>query len=516
MTSEYDKPSESSLPFPSVRDYLRTGTAAVNVILALFTFFIVWQFFPIRSIFSDSAILVWAFIFALGMFLNQWKAVIIALIAAYLTWLLLFSGALFWFSGMRTIHNIGMVVLMLVTYGFVLGRPGKVFFDERISRKISQNLGARGLIQALGVHEFLSIVGNKIYIQVNEYLPLGSLLPPFIDPKNEASMRINPGETRTSTASRGDAESIAPSAAVMAFPLYVVTLLIEIVGAVARSAIFGAVFLPLLWLILQNIGEIGDILGVAFILGMLFGFYPIILSLFHYFLPFFRTGAGAEAERFGARHPTRDEMENFIEAGVYIRERAQELGKIPASPGEWRVIDNNVSAESYTIGSTIYVTSYAVASEHLAGLVAHELGHLAHHDGDVILALRRLVIPFAYYFGIDRQPMPAGSIFATGGSALGAQQVITDDMKLYYRMKMLPLKLSMSFWFGGLGMFLMGRQWAKFWRHRDFRADEYAASIGLADDLMSVLEVYQHVDVAQPYLLTNRPYTAQRLDRLKG
>jgi Zn-dependent protease with chaperone function len=76
--------------------------------------------------------------------------------------------------------------------------------------------------------------------------------------------------------------------------------------------------------------------------------------------------------------------------------------------------------------------------------------------------------------------------------------------------------LLLAFWFGGLGLLLLGRSWAQFWRQRDFLADDYAYSIGQDDNLMAVLEIYRHVDVAQPYLLTNRPYTAERLDRLKG
>jgi len=33
---------------------------------------------------------------------------------------------------------------------------------------------------------------------------------------------------------------------------------------------------------------------------------------------------------------------------------------------------------------------------------------------------------------------------------------------------------------------------------------------------MESLQLYRHVDVAQPFLLSNRPYTAERLDRLQG
>lgn len=82
--------------------------------------------------------------------------------------------------------------------------------------------------------------------------------------------------------------------------------------------------------------------------------------------------------------------------------------------------------------------------------------------------------------------------------------------------KALQIKLWLAFWFGGLGLFFLGRQWARFWRTRDFFADNYAVQLGQADHLVEILRSYRHVDVAQPFLLSNRPYTAERLDRLQG
>ena len=505
---------------PTFGDYLESKKGIINLICAFGAFLLTLAYFPyVKGDFSSLFI---ALIFTAGIVLNRWKAVFVAAFVTALPWWILFHNLYNWVSSssaytlVSLVHFVGVIFIIVLIYGFVLERPIAAFASERRNQPDFQ---APGLwYQFLGVHQPLSSVGKNLYKSLDSIFSLDNILPPFIESQDKEDAIFDPADKLLETDQDGVTQVVSP-AALVAFPLYLITIIVEAFGATTRSVIFSIGFLPIAWLIVSKTSYyygFEEIAIAALIPGLLLGFFPILLSLFHYLLPFFRTGAGADAERFGARRPTREEMENINETGESIRERAQELGKVPASPGEWMVIDNNVSAESYTIGSTIYVTSYAAKSEHLAGLAAHELGHLAHRDGDVILALRRLVIPFAYFYGIDRQPLPAGSVFATGGAALGAQQVITDDMKLFYRMKMLPLKFSMSFWYGGLGMFIMGRQWANFWRHRDFLADEYAAAIGLRDDLMSVLEAYEHVDVAQPYLLTNRPYTAERLDRLKG
>ena len=162
----------------------------------------------------------------------------------------------------------------------------------------------------------------------------------------------------------------------------------------------------------------------------------------------------------------------------------------------------------------MYVSRGAVESEYLPGILAHELGHVANKDGDLLLSLRQFIIPFAYFVGIDRQPLPAGAVTATGRSVYSTQ-IVTDDSGLYYKVKALQIKLLMAFVFGGMGLLMLGREWARFWRERDLQADRFVKNIGQAEPLIQVLEKYQHTDVAQPFLLTNRPYTAERLHHLK-
>lgn len=328
------------------------------------------------------------------------------------------------------------------------------------------------------------------------------------------------------------------SAPIAGSGLYVYTFILEFVGAVARSivtAILATVALfPVYFLIFAINSDSfyqGSIvrtfdggawlrentiicMTISVVIGFGFGFWPLLTSLFHVLLPVMRSGSGpTERDTLGAREPTRDEMETIIDTVQRIQAESGKTIK-KGAPSEWLVLDEPFP-DAYTIGSTVYLTRAAIENDNLAGIMAHEMGHVAHKDGDLLLSLRRFIVPLAYWVGIDRQATAAGAVLGTGSTArLGSMQ--TEDEKIFFRFQSLKIKLWLAFWFGGVGLLLLGRAWAQFWRHRDFMADEYAVQLGQGDSLMSLLEVYRHIDVAQPYLLTNRPYTAERLDRLKG
>jgi Zn-dependent protease with chaperone function len=333
------------------------------------------------------------------------------------------------------------------------------------------------------------------------------------------------------------------AAPIAASSLYLRTLLIEGLAALVRSGVYflASLFLlsPLYILLLVTtrnmymqrttgflgggnlvpdygawlLGNTGTYFMITALVGFAFGSWPLLRSLFHMAFPYTRSGDGEqEQEALGAREPTRTEHQKIIDALETIHASAGT--QTVAAPSKWLVIDAPVP-DAYTIGSTVYLARAAIEDSHLAGIMAHELGHIAHQDGDVVLALRRFIIPLAYFVGIDRQPMPAGAVL-TRGSNIQLDVIRNDDEKTFYRFKALQIKLGLAFWCGGLGMFFLGRQWARFWRARDFLADDYAVQLGQADSLMGILKTYRHVDMAQPFLLTNRPYTAERLDRLEG
>lgn len=350
--------------------------------------------------------------------------------------------------------------------------------------------------------------------------------------------RVTEGNPPAPAASRVLPASLAAS------DLYLGTLLIEGGAALVRSALYfvaslvvlSPFYLFLFWSSRNNYlmpavgfwgGQTGEwtpdymrwlttnltiCLVTSAVIGLVLGCWPLGRSLFHMGFPYTRSGAGEdERDTLGAREPTRAERQKIIDTLETVRASATiEM----AAPSYWFVMDAPMP-DAYTIGSTVYVTSAAIEDSHFAGIVAHELGHVAHKDGDLILALRRFVIPLAYFIGVDRQPTPAGTVMARG-TGISSDVIRNEDEKIFYRFKALQIKLFLAFWTGGLGLFFLGRQWARFWRRRDFLADDYAVQLGQADSLMGILSTHRHSDVAQPFLLSSRPYTAERLDRLQG
>ena len=72
---------------------------------------------------------------------------------------------------------------------------------------------------------------------------------------------------------------------------------------------------------------------------------------------------------------------------------------------------------------------------------------------------------------------------------------------------------------GGLGLWLTGPLWGRYWRAREYHADQYAAALGQGEELSDFLEVHALIhDNPIPFLwLTEHthPPTELRIDRLR-
>jgi Zn-dependent protease with chaperone function len=366
--------------------------------------------------------------------------------------------------------------------------------------------------------------------------------PPSAPPMTPATKAYPNRATHSSVTSH---RSPLPAGAA-ASGLYLLTLVVEGVAALVRSgAIFflsltvlSPLYLFLFWVRRDNywgpqvnlwgaqtgqfgvdygawlLDTAGLCLAISAIVGLGLGYLPVLRSLFHVIFPFTRSGAGPqEREAMGARKPTRAEHQKIINALQVIIALAPAHIRV-AAPSHWLVLDAP-TPDAYTLGSTVFLSRKAIEESNLVGVIAHELGHIAHQDGDLVLAMRRFVIPLAYFVGVDRQFVPAGAVIGTGSSP-HVQVIRNEDEKIFYRFQALQIKFWLAFWCGGLGLFLLGAEWARFWRARDFLADDYVVQLGQSERLIALLKNWEHVDVAQPFLLTNRPYTAERLDRLQG
>lgn len=556
-------PSESSA---TIGEYLQTSTGKRNTVWAIGIFVIGLAIFDAMGFGADILLFIFISLCATAAFANLWREATICFVAGFVFWQFIILPL--WIAAINIltfVPALGGVLLNVFAFGFL--------FAEVFSPEKPQSVESKSL------YERIIYPGRRLRFLLLAFLPLTDIdtVPRFFssqEQQSQAGERVQPTAAEAAMPSyifnapileepvsgvKLDVESeatvepafepvVQPKAAktersVMSAPiagsgLYVYTFILEFVGAVARSvvtAILATVALFPVYFLIFSIntssyyrGSIASTfdggawlrentiicMTISLVIGFGFGFWPLLTSLFHVVLPVMRSGSGpTERDTLGAREPTRDEMETIIDTMQRIQAESGKTIK-KGAPSQWLVLDEPFP-DAYTIGSTVYLTRAAIENDNLAGIMAHEMGHIAHKDGDLLLSLRRFIVPLAYWVGIDRQATAAGAVLGTGSTArLGSMQ--TEDEKIFFRFQSLKIKLWLAFWFGGVGLLLLGRAWAQFWRYRDFMADEYAVQLGQGDSLMSLLEIYRHIDVAQPYLLTNRPYTAERLDRLKG
>jgi Zn-dependent protease with chaperone function len=73
---------------------------------------------------------------------------------------------------------------------------------------------------------------------------------------------------------------------------------------------------------------------------------------------------------------------------------------------------------------------------------------------------------------------------------------------------------------GGFGLWLTSPAWGAYWRKREYKADQYAAHLGQADELADFLEVHALIhDQPVPFIwLTEHthPPTELRIDKLRN
>lgn len=252
--------------------------------------------------------------------------------------------------------------------------------------------------------------------------------------------------------------------------------------------------------------KVVDSLLFAFIIG----FAPILWSLITLWIPGLSTGA-EEARKLGARRPVEALGEvQAIDTALGDLRAVATANKTPFSEPVAVLVSPHMFPGAYTVGRIIYLHSGLFKTNYLKTALAHELGHLTYKDGRLLLALRRLIIPLAYWFGIDRSPKPAGLL--SGGRVYNVD--MGDDAAMYYKMKTLSTKMTMAFLMGGLGLLYRSMQWADAWKVKDFRADAFACKLGEGQNLKQFLSEYQELETAQPYLLVGRPYAAERIEQI--
>jgi len=127
-------------------------------------------------------------------------------------------------------------------------------------------------------------------------------------------------------------------------------------------------------------------------------------------------------------------------------------------------------------------------------------------DGQLVLALRRLVLPPIYFLSRSLGTVAPGTLVYSVGSG-NVSGCLASGLVLF-------LSFFLSLAGGGFGLWLLNPLWVAYWRQREFVADDYAKQLELSGPLRAFLEQHKVQDVAAPYFLSEAPSSELRIDRL--
>jgi Zn-dependent protease with chaperone function len=191
----------------------------------------------------------------------------------------------------------------------------------------------------------------------------------------------------------------------------------------------------------------------------------------------------------GGRAPSEREREIVERAIADLQARDLRV----RGPASWFVLDDP-SHNAAVLGNALALNTGAIGDVGFTGTVAHELGHLNSTDGHLTAALMRLETPARLFARVQRE-----------GEAVGC----------------LAALFSLVGWIasGAIGWPMVAPLWHAWFRAREFKADEYAARLGLADDLADGLErdALKHDRPTPLRFLSgaSHPYTELRIDALR-
>ena len=217
------------------------------------------------------------------------------------------------------------------------------------------------------------------------------------------------------------------------------------------------------------------------------GYTPLALSLASLIRP---VGAGHYWRiQSGGRAPSERERFTYDFALRMLRERDPGL----RAPRSWFVVDRP-EVDAAALGDTVMISTGTLHRTKLVPVLAHELGHLNTIDARLTVALNRLALPGIMLDHLDEK-FPANTIVEF-------------------------LIISHWLWSGDLPLTLMKPLWDAWFRAREFKADEYAARLGHAQDLADLLErAALPNDHPIPYRFlsgASHPSTEHRLEALRN
>jgi Zn-dependent protease with chaperone function len=208
----------------------------------------------------------------------------------------------------------------------------------------------------------------------------------------------------------------------------------------------------------------------------------------------------------GGRDPSEREQAAYNDALQVLQAHASLPLRLPSL---WFVTDEP-QPDAAVCGDTLMLSRGLLENEYLPAVVAHELGHLATSDGKLTAAINRLIInPLPK---THEQQERQGNLVILGGSRL----LLTITL---FGATLWVGRFVVRFARGGLGLRFFAAAWGSYWREREYTADQYAATLGQADELADFLEVHalMHDHPVPLIWLTEHthPPTELRIDQLR-
>lgn len=297
-----------------------------------------------------------------------------------------------------------------------------------------------------------------------------------------------------------------------ALSMYALALIAETPVIIAR--VFLALFIATVVLIIE--GNPNGGLGWAEV-----AFIPTLWSMIALINPI--GSAWWWRTRAGGRDPSTREQLAYQDAVELLQGYSEEPLPLPK---RWFVLDTP-QPDAAVCGNTLMLSRGLLETDHVPAVLAHELGHLSSPDGRLTAALNRLVI-FSSPFGTrtddnddreqqNRHRRPRLHYTPREPTdALDLEPALMQTLYGYLRF----LFITSLFAKGGLGLWLTRPAWGRYWRQREYKADEYATSLGQADELADFLEVHALIhDHPVPFIwLTEHthPPTELRIDKLRN
>lgn len=201
-----------------------------------------------------------------------------------------------------------------------------------------------------------------------------------------------------------------------------------------------------------------------------------------------------------------DSREPVSEERAYIINFYRRLDEEEQVFVSWNVIES-AGVFAFTYGRAIFISRGAFTDSVFNALVAHELGHLKRGSGVMLQALHSFTYPFFNHLLFNPSSIQRGVIDLS-------EQRQNPNFLLSGLVANLTTTL-FTIIFGGWGVQLLARLWSKHFIEEDYKADEYAVTLGFGYELSAYLENYKDLDTNLPLFNRWRGYTRVRLEKIQ-